>query len=197
MPDANRQQDFLLLSRFNARDTEAFVSVYKLFFTELHLYASRLYNCTTVSPEDAVQDVFCSLLENKGTHFESLLKLKAFLYTSIKNRYKSYLEHLKVQGKYKTYTETAQTFASEITENEVYAFLQKCLVMLPENCAQVMNLYLSGYEMEEIAGQLNLSLQTVYNTKSMAIRLLKEKFGKTNLINLLFCFLCRVEKKKK
>ena len=182
MPDANRQQDFLLLSRFNARDTEAFVSVYKLFFTELHLYASRLYNCTTVSPEDAVQDVFCSLLENKGTHFESLLKLKAFLYTSIKNRYKSYLEHRKVQGKYKTYTETAQTFASEITENEVYAFLHKCLVMLPENCA----------EMEEIAGQLNLSLQTVYNTKSMAIRLLKEKFGKTNFINLLFCFLCKV-----
>lgn len=68
----------------------------------------------------------------------------------------------------------------------------KCLVMLPENCAQVMNLYLSGYEMEEIAGQLNLSLQTVYNTKSMAIRLLKEKFGKTNFINLLFCFLCKV-----
>ena len=119
MSDVNRQQEFLLLSRFNARDTEAFVSVYKLFFTELHLYASRLYNCTTVSPEDAVQDVFCSLLENKGTHFESLLKLKAFLYTSIKNRYKSYLEHRKVQGKYKTYTETAQTFASEITENEV------------------------------------------------------------------------------
>lgn len=103
-----------------------------------------------------------------------------------------YLEHQKVQGKYKTYTETAQTFASEITENEVYAFLQKCLVMLPENCAQVMNLYLSGYEMEEIAGQLNLSLQTVYNTKSMAIRLLKKKFGKTNFINLLFCFLCKV-----
>lgn len=101
MSDVNRQQEFLLLSRFNARDTEAFVSVYKLFFTELHLYASRLYNCTIVSPEDAVQDVFCSLLENKGTHFESLLKLKAFLYTSIKNRYKSYLEHRKVQGKYK------------------------------------------------------------------------------------------------
>ena len=58
MSDVNRQQEFLLLSRFNARDTEAFVSVYKLFFTELHLYASRLYNCTTVSPEDAVQDVF-------------------------------------------------------------------------------------------------------------------------------------------
>lgn len=50
MSDVNRQQEFLLLSRFNARDTEAFVSVYKLFFTELHLYASRLYNCTTVSP---------------------------------------------------------------------------------------------------------------------------------------------------
>ena len=89
-------------------------------------------------------------------------------------------------------TSYSEGYVPEITENEVYAFLQKCLVMLPENCAQVMNLYLSGYEMEEIAGQLNLSLQTVYNTKSMAIRLLKEKFGKTNFINLLFCFLCKV-----
>ena len=79
-------------------------------------------------------------------------------------------------------TSYSEGYVPEITENEVYAFLQKCLVMLPENCAQVMNLYLSGYEMEEIAGQLNLSLQTVYNTKSMAIRLLKEKFGKTNFI---------------
>lgn len=69
--------------------------------------------------------------------------------------------------------------------------------MLPENCAQVLNLYLSGYEMEEIACKLNLSLQTVYNTKSMAIRLLKEKFGKTKSIGLLFYFLCRAERRKK
>mgnify|MGYP006967569688 CR=1 FL=1 len=50
MPDANRQQDFLLLSRFNARDTEAFVSVYKLFFTELHLYFLFNQLCTAYSP---------------------------------------------------------------------------------------------------------------------------------------------------
>ena len=78
MSDVNRQQEFLLLSRFNARDTEAFVSVYKLFFTELHLYASRLYNCTTVSPEDAVQDVFCSLLENKGDSLRIPAQIESF-----------------------------------------------------------------------------------------------------------------------
>ena len=195
MSEESRYQDVLLLSRFNARDKEAFVSVYKLFFTELHLYASRLYSGATDLPEDAVQDVFCSLLENNGTHFETLIKLKAFLYTSIKNRYKNYLEHQKVHNKYEEYAETDRAFASEITENELYAFLQKCLNILPENCVQVMDLYLSGYEMEEIACKLNLSLQTIYNTKSVAIRLLKEKFGKTKFINLLFYFLCKAENK--
>ena len=50
MSDVNRQQEFLLLSRFNARDTEAFVSVYKLFFTELHLYFLFNQLCTAYSP---------------------------------------------------------------------------------------------------------------------------------------------------
>ena len=56
-------------------------------------------------------------------------------------------------------TSYSEGYVPEITENEVYAFLQKCLVMLPENCAQVMNLYLSGYEMEEIAGQLHVEVE--------------------------------------
>ena len=43
MADRDRPNDSSLLQRFNQRETEAIVSVYKLFFTELHLFASKLY----------------------------------------------------------------------------------------------------------------------------------------------------------
>ena len=83
MADHDRPNDSFLLQRFNQRETEAIVSVYKLFFTELHLFASKLYQQSDTAPEDVVQDVFCSLLTNTEARFESMVKLKAFLFTAL------------------------------------------------------------------------------------------------------------------
>lgn len=88
MPNPQEQEESRLIARFNARDTEAFVTVYRQLFTELHVYAARLYRDTVVHPEDTVQDIFCSLLENTGNRFECLTDLKAFLYTAVRNRIK-------------------------------------------------------------------------------------------------------------
>lgn len=176
--DKNETDLLSLLVRFNARDKDAFVSIYKLLFMELHLYASRLYANTTVSPEDAVQDIFCYLLEKREANFDTLTKLKAFLYTAIKNRYRTYLDHLKVQEKYKTQNTREEDFSAEIVENELYIALTKSIELLPENYARVMRLYLAGREIDEIAQTLNLSPQTVYNTKHLAIRFLKEKLSR-------------------
>lgn len=38
-----------LLTRFNQRDTSAFAMIYTRFFTELHVYANRLYAKTRSS----------------------------------------------------------------------------------------------------------------------------------------------------
>ena len=47
-----------LLMRFNQRDTSAFATIYMDFFTELHVYANRLYCNTSESAADAVQEHF-------------------------------------------------------------------------------------------------------------------------------------------
>ena len=85
-----------LLTRFNQRDTSAFAMIYTRFFTELHVYANRLYANTFESAEDAVQEAFCYLWERHDVVFDSLMKIKAFLFVAIKNRYKNHMSHLGV-----------------------------------------------------------------------------------------------------
>ena len=83
-----------LLMRFNQRDTSAFATIYMDFFTELHVYANRLYCNTSESAADAVQEAFCYLWERHDVIFDSLTKIKAFLFVAIKNRYKNHVNHL-------------------------------------------------------------------------------------------------------
>ncbi|MFR5659751.1 MAG: sigma factor, partial [Butyricimonas faecihominis] len=90
-----------LLMRFNQRDTSAFAMIYTKFFTELHVYANRLYTNTSESAEDAVQEAFCYLWERHDVIFDSLTKIKAFLFVAIKNRYKNHVSHLGVEQKYR------------------------------------------------------------------------------------------------
>ncbi len=73
--------------------------------------------------------------------------------------------------------ENDAALTTETTENELHHILQSGIALLPENQAQVLNLYIEGYEPEEIAARLQVSIRTVYNTKSLAIQALKEKFS--------------------
>lgn len=170
------EHENLILHCFNTRNAEAFVSVYQHFFTDLYLYASHLYAKTSESPEDAVQDVFCYLWKNTTISFDNCLKLKAFLYTAIRNKFLNYLDHRKVRQKYENeQNRSDEKFVQDITKNEIYGYLSECLRLLPKKHAEVIELYLAAYEPEEIAQKLNLNLQTVYNIKSLSISILKEK----------------------
>ena len=173
----NDDEFSFLLERFNRRDTSAFASVYMNFFTELHLYAGRLYCNTSESPEDVVQDVFCNLWERRDITFDSLLKIKAFLFVAIKNGFKNYINHLDVERRYKNVVELDSGFSENIMESELGASLLEYVERMPDPGGKVMRLYLNGYEAEEIADRLRMSIRTVYNTKSKAIGMLKRFFA--------------------
>lgn len=166
------------MARFNTREQTAFVSIYRLFFKELHLYAGRLLG-DFEKAEDMVQDIFCDLWEKQQTEFETLLKIKAFLYIAIANRFRNYVEHLKVAEKYEEYAAlVAKDTTTGITESEIFISLLNQLEHLPPNHAEVIRLYLQGYEAEEIATRLGIAIQTVYNRRGEAIRILRERMRK-------------------
>ena len=167
----------VLVKRFNRRDTKAFVAVYSAFFDELHAYAIRLFKDMPTAPEDAVQDVFCWLWEDRSRKFETLVRLKAFLYVMLKNRYLHEVEHLKVEERHHEAMEHEANFAEEVRESERVVRLREYVERMPEPERGIIKMYLDGYEPGEIAERLKMSVQTIYNLKSRAVNFLRRLFG--------------------
>lgn len=168
--------DNLLLERFNRRDAKAFVSIYNHFFTELHAYAYHLYHQTSTLPEDAVQDVFCYLWESRQQTFNTLASLKSFLHVMLRNNYLHHLDHQKVEQKHKDLLERESRFSDTSWDSEVFIQLREYVERIPDPGNRVIKLYLDGYEAKDIAQEMQMNIQTIYNIKSKAISYLRKLF---------------------
>ena len=174
--DFNKEKDTLLLRRFNDHEPSAFAEIYKKFFTELHAYAIYLSKYNDTEAEDIVQEAFIALWERKTMKFETCSQIKAFLYAIIKNQFGHYYEHLGVKDKYKENIITENKLSDEIEDSEMTASLIEYIEHLTEPGKEVMQLYLKGYEAEDIATKMQFNVQTIYNIKSKAIRQLRQLF---------------------
>ncbi len=169
-----------ILSNFNNRISSAFEEIFMRYYKELHAYASYIFrDSNDICAEDVIQDIFLRLWENKDVTFDSLPKVKAFVYISIKNAYKNHLKHLNIHEKYAFSTDTTITSedSSDILQFEAYIQLEEYLKVLPNDCGTVLKMYIEGYAPEEIAERLGYQLRTVYNKKQEAKNFLKKKFG--------------------
>lgn len=167
----------LLLTRFNRRESSAFAIIYKKMFYELIAYASRLYENTSVSAEDAVQDAFCIVWERRNLTFESSSKIKAFMFVVIKNNYRNYLLRSQLQQQYHDAAKYDAGFRNDILDSELVSILLEYVKRMPDPPGKIMSLLLSGYAPEEIAETMKLSIRTVYNTKYKVVTLLKKAFS--------------------
>lgn len=176
----------LLLKKFNERDNVAFGEVYHRFYNDLFHLASGLYKNSTVSPNDIIQDVFVKLWESQTPKFESLSSAKGYLYVSIKNRFRNYLEHKKSIQKYSDNLKTDRdNFISQIAETETLSILHQAIDILPSECAKVFRLFIEGWEVSDIAIKLNKSESTIYAQKQKSIAILKNKFTNRSLVIIM------------
>lgn len=176
-------KDALLLKRFNNRDKQAFGRVYVLYYNELHMYATYIFRDTSESAEDIIQDIFFRIWENKHVVFDTLVKIKAFIYVSIKNAYKNHLKHLGHQNRYIDAIDLESTY--DIIECEIFTTLDEALQLLPKEYAVILRMYLEGYKPEEISEFLGYKVRTVYNKKQLAISILKDKFPSDKILLLI------------
>ncbi|MNR35643.1 RNA polymerase sigma factor [compost metagenome] len=69
---------------------------------------------------------------------------------------------------------------------EVWAEIYREINKLPVQCSKVISLsFVEGLKNDEIAQELDISIQTVKNQKSMGVKLLKQKLSKSGF--LLLC----------
>lgn len=177
------KEEIILLKNFNRRIEKDFGKVYSLFYNDLFYFTTKLYQHTEVEPRDAIHDVFLNLWQSTSLKFERLTDIKAYLFVSLRNHFKSYIRHNQYIEKYKVdQLLDKDSFEVNIIESETLSTFHYVLGLLPEESAEILKLFLNGWKVEEIAQKLGKNKQTIYNKKSEAITYLKSKLSKDSLL---------------
>ena len=136
---------------------------------------------------------YCFTFWEKRKDFTHINALKSFLYTSVRNKCLNHLKHQSVRKKHEAALvyelESDHSFSNHVVEEETIAALLAEIKMLPESAQEIMILALNGMKNQEIADELNISINTVKTQKKIAYSKLKQKLEprfETVLLSLMW-----------
>ncbi len=179
--EENNSSEEILLVDFNNRDVNAFAKVYTLMYRELNLYARSLCRIYNIESEDMVHDAFLDIWKSNKS-FNSIKGVKAYLYIIIKNNFLNYVDHSNIVNNHSERVQSDINLSVEVMESEFYSIVDYSLGLLPEKYANVLQLFLDGYSPAEVAKKLDKPIQTIYNTKNEAIKILQKKLPKDKML---------------
>lgn len=156
--------------------TESFKALYNSHFAILCLYACRFIPDRDICM-DIVQESYIKLW-NELPRYNSRITRLRFLYTAVRNAALNAIRHEQVRQRVHSGKYIDITLEHDIFENEVQGMLLRAIQALPARHSQVILLELQGYSITEIAALQGKSLQTVKNTRVLAIKKLKNKIGR-------------------
>lgn len=175
-----------LLLKFNDRDNLAFCEVYEIIYDELFYFTKSIYSNTEIVASDVIHDIFIKLWESKNAKFDSLLSIKGYAYIAVKNKFRDYISHQHIKDKFRNNMKLQDDYlVSQIAESETLSIITEAIGILPTECAKVFKLYIDGWEVKDIAKELNKSQSTVYAQKQEAISILKRKLYKDNMLIIM------------
>ena len=166
-------------SPINIGDRNAFDSIFHQYYASLCFFAERVTDSHD-DAEDIVEELFVKLW-NKHQQFESEQHLKAFLYRSTKN---ACLDFIKLTERannrhtrfFMDNDQQEESYLNEIIRAEVIREIYQAIENLPPQCGKIITMsYVDGKTNQEIADELNLSIQTVKNQKGRGLGMLKSR----------------------
>ncbi len=171
--------------RFIKGSHNALEYFYKQHYQPLCYFAIRLIE-DEPEAKDIVAECFVKLWK-KHADFKTAENIKAYLYISCRHVCLTYLRDLgrrtaSQQLYFEQLEQDGDSILNEIINAEFFRLLDLEVKQLPEKCREVFNLiYFEDKKTDEIARQLDLSVQTVRNHKSRALELLKTAFLKKGI----------------
>ena len=185
MPYTN---DTALLSAFQRGEIHAGKIIFDTYFHPLCLFAERITG-DMLQSEDIVAEAFEKLMLT-ARDFPTMSQLKSFLYRSIHNAGINYviakkrhtvayeqIRHLSRNDQY-----DHDTMQNEIMRAELLHEIYMAMDTLPDKCGKIFRMiFVDELSTFEIAGRLQINVQTVRSQKARAIELIKRALGKKNL----------------
>ena len=156
------------LQGVNSKDPHAWKELYRSFYGALCNHAIGIVSDKTIA-EDIVQECFITIW-NTSLYFPQVQALTAYLYRSVHNNALKYLrdkttDDARLQKWYDFY---------QAIEEELIRKLREKIVSLPEQRKTILLLSIDGLSIQEIAEQLNISVNTVKTQKKRAYAYLKK-----------------------
>ena len=161
----------------NNKDPRAWKELYRFYYGALCNYSSSIINETSVA-EDIVQECLIMIWKS-DLNFQNIKILSSYLYKSVYNNTLKYIRDKKVEDKRKsewssTLSETEDDIFYMAAEEDVIRKLRAAIAILPDQRKTILQLSLEGYSVQEIALQLEISINTVKTQKKRAYSFLKE-----------------------
>lgn len=166
------------LNQAGKLDQRAFEELFREYFQPLMSFAKKMLVDEDDS-RDVVQKVFIRLWE-KRKELDASVSLKSYLFTSVHNRSLNLIRDRKkfssgdVPDRAVDWDVGAQIDSMELEEK-----ISEAIASLPEKCRKIfeMNRF-EGLKYGEIAAKLGISVKTVENQISKALKILREKLIK-------------------
>ena len=154
--DLDHEKTFI--SAFQAGEEKVFRYVFEKFYSSLCVYCLRL------------------IREENRQNFSSLLTIRSYLYTIVRNSGINYLRYVKMKAeKLEERGEETETSAVElIIRQEVERQLLEMIQELTPECRRVVNLLSEGKSYKEVGELLHISANTVKNHRVRAVKILRE-----------------------
>lgn len=167
-----------------------FQALFKRFYVPLCMFADKYVSDKQLSA-DITQDIFFRLWQ-KRNDFNDLQHIKSFLYISVHNRALNEIAHRKtvksnIDDLNNHYIK--QFFQEGVIEEETYRIMLEEIDRLPNQMRSIMLLALKGLKNNEIANELNISIETVRSLKKIAYKKLRENLKEHYYLLLLLAFL--------
>jgi RNA polymerase sigma-70 factor (ECF subfamily) len=172
------------------RELEAFNMLFNSLYVGVQYYVEQITNNSSEAEDIAIQS-FVKFWEQDLTKFETIEKIKNFIYNIAKNSSIDFLRKQKViEGNEATisYLTDQEAYVIERTNYkiEMLDFLQSEIEKLPTQTKTVLKLvYFDNLTSREVAERLKISDGAVRNLCYQAIQKLRKRFSENELMILL------------
>lgn len=173
-----------IVSESRIGNVRNFEELFRNHYSPLCGYANMYLNDVDAS-EDMVQEVFMKLWKNREG-LEIRTSIKSYLFRAVRNACLNMISHINIREEYKKHhelevSEDEKNFTDESIVSELEDKIRKSIDSLPVERRKVFVLSrFEGLKYREIAERLNISVKTVENQMSKALKFLRE-----NLVDYL------------
>lgn len=186
-------QDREYVEALKKDDLSAFDALFKKYSECLYAFALSITREPYIA-EEVTQLVFMKIWEKRSQINEDLT-FKSYLFSIVYSETISWLrkensEKRKIGNFGGKFSSVSNETSFNIEFNSISGLAAKIIDSFPERRKEIFKLSREqGYSNKEIAAILNISVKTIENQMTSALKTLKEKLGKYDILATLFCFI--------